>query len=125
MNHAEAFVSQEVFIKALGCCEQRRCDECPVHCISPFCISFVQKGALNLIKKQQAEINRLKKYDEERDIRLHARLIATAKAETIKEFADRLKGMKYESIEWAHGEHPYVVEESDIDNLVEEMAGDK
>ena len=47
------------------------------------------------------------------------------KAEAIREFADRLKGMKYESIEWAHGEHPYVVEESDIDNLVEEMTGDK
>ena len=70
-------------------------------------------------------LNRLKKYDEERDIRLHARLIANAKAEAVKEFAERLKEMKYESIEWSHGKHPYVVEESDIDNLVEEMAGDK
>ena len=75
------------------------------------------------IKRLQSQVNRFKKYDEERDIRLHARLIATAKAEAIKEFADRLKEMKYESIEWAHGEHPYVVEESDIDNLVKEMIG--
>ena len=47
------------------------------------------------------------------------------KAEAIKEFVERLKEMKYESIEWAHGKHPYVVEESDIDNIAEEMTGDK
>jgi hypothetical protein len=30
----------------------------------------------------------LKKYDEERDIALHARLIATARADAVREFAD-------------------------------------
>lgn len=69
------------------------------------------------INRQQAEIEKLKKQI--------AEVNKTIKSEAIREFADRLKGMKYESIEWAHGEHPYVVEESDIDNLVEEMAGDK
>ena len=117
MNHAEAFVSQEVFIKALGCCEQRRCDECPVHCISPFCISFVQKGALNLIKKQQAEINRLKKYDEERDIRLHARLIANAKNEAIKEFWNRLKAQNTMD--------ERIISVKSGDDLVKEMVGEK
>lgn len=56
------------------------------------------KAGNEKIKEQQAEIerleskvNRLKRYDEERDIRLHARLIANAKSEAYKEFAERLK----------------------------------
>lgn len=69
------------------------------------------------INRQQAEIEKLKKQI--------AEVNKTIKSEAIKEFAKRLKEMKYESIEWAHGEHPYVVEESDIDNLVEEMVGEK
>jgi flagellar biosynthesis/type III secretory pathway protein FliH len=42
----------------------------------------------------------------------------------IKEFAERLKEYKYQSSDWSHGEHPFVVEESDIYELVEEMVGD-
>jgi hypothetical protein len=42
----------------------------------------------------------------------------------IKDFAERLKEYKYQSSDWSHGEHPFVVEESDIDDLVEEMVGD-
>lgn len=121
---SDGYYTDEEIMKGLDfCCNARNCLNCPYLKVGNFCIRIMQSDALSLIKKQQAEINRLKKYDEERDIRLHARLIATAKAEAIKEFADRLKGMKYESIEWAHGEHPYVVEESDIDNLVKEMVG--
>lgn len=44
-----------------------------------------------------------------------------ARAEAIKEFADRLKERKYQSSGWLRGEHPYVVEESDIDEILEEM----
>ena len=44
-----------------------------------------------------------------------------AKAEAIKEFAEKLKQWQYESSDWSHGEHPYVVEVVDIDNLVAEM----
>lgn len=49
----------------------------------------------------------------------------TATAEAIKEFAERLKERKYQSIEWSHGGHPFVVEEDDIDNLVQEMVGEE
>lgn len=42
------------------------------------------------IKRLESKVNRLKKYDEERDIALHARLIATSRAEGIKEFAEKL-----------------------------------
>ena len=57
---------------------------------------IMREKTLQIVEKQQAEIdrlrakvNRFKKYDEERDIRLHARLTETAKAEAIKEFAER------------------------------------
>ncbi len=42
----------------------------------------------------------------------------------IKDFAEKLKEHKYQSSDWSHGEHPYVVEEDDIDQLVEEMVGE-
>lgn len=42
----------------------------------------------DFIRHQQVKIERLRKYDEERDIRFHARLTETARAEAIKEFAD-------------------------------------
>ena len=86
------------------------------------------------INRQQAEIERLKcemgkllpkGCPHAVQMEVSNNLETKIRAEAIKEFADRLKGMKYESIEWSHGKHPYVVEESDIDNLVEEMAGDK
>ena len=46
------------------------------------------------------------------------------RAEAIKDFAERLKEQKYQSSDWSHGEHPFVVEEDDIDELVQEMVGD-
>ena len=45
------------------------------------------------------------------------------KADAVKEFAERLKEYKYLSSDWSHGEHPFVVEEADIDELMEEMVG--
>ena len=44
-------------------------------------------------------------------------------AKGIQDFAERMKERKYQSSDWSHGEHPFVVEESDIDELVEEMVG--
>ncbi len=52
------------------------------------------------INRKNAEIRRLKKYDEERDIRLHAKLTATARAEAIKEFAERLKARYWDIPMW-------------------------
>lgn len=43
------------------------------------------------VRKMQSQINRLKKYDEERDIALHARLISCAKAECAKEIIEEIK----------------------------------
>ena len=46
------------------------------------------------------------------------------KSETYKEFVDRLKEQMYQSSDWSHGEHPFVVEESDIDNTLYELVGE-
>lgn len=45
-------------------------------------------------------------------------------ADGVKEFAKKLKERKYKSSDWSHGEHPFVVEESDIDEIAEEMVGE-
>ena len=128
-------VTEDEIIDALEChcCVFRpRCSSCPHQDFC--CIARITTDALNLIRKQQAEIERLKcemgkllpkdcSYAVQMEVSNN--LETKIRAEAVKEFAERLKEMKYESIEWAHDEHPYVVEESDIDNLVEEMAGDK
>lgn len=109
------------------CCISTNCLFCPYD--DNGCLTRLHKDIFDLINRQKAEINkltyqvnRLKKYDEERDIRLHARLTATAKAEVIKEFAERLKE-KSEYIDtdefWCD-----LVTTEDIDNLAKEMVGE-
>lgn len=127
--------TDEEIIKGLDfCCNTHNCLNCPYLKVGMPCIRIMQSDALSLIKKQQAVIERLKCemgkllpkgcfYAVQMEVSNN--LETKIRAEAIREFAKRLKEMKYESIEWAHGEHPYVVEESDIDNLVEEMAGYK
>ena len=125
-------------IKALEYCSTNNfcSDECPYYGISCDCNckTTTMKDALHLLKKQQAEIERLKcemgkllpkdcSYAVQMEVSNN--LETKIRAEAVKEFVERLKEMKYESIEWSHGKHPYVVEESDIDNLVAEMVGEK
>lgn len=124
-------------IKAFMCCSNSEgitdCECCPYH--KNGCLDKVHNGAIDLIIRQKAEIERLesnlkfvrgtvermRKYDEERDVRLHAKLTETAKAEAIKEFAERLKGQKTKpEFPW----DDFFVTETDIDNLVKEMVGE-
>ena len=42
-------------------------------------------------------------------------------AEAIKKFAEKIKERKYQSSDWSHGEHPFVVEEDDIDDVLWKM----
>ena len=101
---------------ALECCGKSPpvCHECKYKgkCNRIDCYDYLKRDALDLINRQQAEIDnyshniknlteenrqlqshvkRLKKYDEQRDIALHSRLIATARAEAIKEFCEILE----------------------------------
>ena len=84
---------------------------------------------IELINRQKAEIERLKRYDEERDIALHARLIANAKTEAIREFAEKIKvhcneivnqewNKKTSPVSWSDAYEDFI---DDIDNLVKEM----
>lgn len=114
-------------IQALECCSiKHACSECPyTRNKGCGCINGILKDTLDLIKRQQSEIerlkyqvNRLKNYDERRDIDLHSRLIANARAEAIKEFAERLKEKIYikKDINF-YGKK--------INNLVKEMVGEE
>ena len=112
-------------IKALECCINDDCDNCP----DTFgnCEHNAMRNALNLINRQQEEIERLKIENQSlrgaaNSYKLHYN---EAKTEAVKEFAERLK-------EKCHNYYPSIdrycvsrkaVEIRDIDNLTKEMAG--
>ena len=114
-------MTYEQTIKAFEyCMNQNECSSCCPYDddedTNEGCTSKLVEDVLDLIKRQQAEIERLQT---EKD-----NLIRTYKecmTEAVKEFAERLLESKYESSDWSHGEHPYVVEESDIENLLYEL----
>ena len=129
-------------IKALECCANathKDCKNCPLFVVDG-CVKTMSTNALDLINRQQVEIerlknqvNRLKKYDERRDIALHSRLIAEARAEAIKEFAERLKEELLYCVTVIEGDGAIVTnlgyEKEDvnetIDNLIKEMVGEE
>ena len=107
--------------------EKRGCKECPVdHLGYCECMTPMSINCLDLINRQKAEIERLTlEYAGFKAGVKHfadiGKMYSEVRAEAIKEFAERLKERKYQSSDWSHGEHPYVVEESDIDEILEEM----
>ena len=110
-------------IKALECCIKDNCDcgECPAIPVCQHDFDCPKTIALELINRQKAEIERLvkgfeevKKGIEEAKV-LVAKDIAKAKAEAVKEFAERLKK------ELSFGKH---IQADQIDNLLKEMVGD-
>ena len=77
---------------------------------------------LDLINRQQAEIERLKK-----GWKADVILTANVKAEAYKEFAERLKDKHRKIIDYdeaGFGAQIFIVEEKVIDNLLKEMVGD-
>lgn len=121
-----------------------QCSECPYYNTNfPLCQQKVAEDALDLINRQKAEIDKLydlldgaqtserERFDDweihsdkikEHYAQLYEDAVDDVRAETINEFAERLKSLAYASTDWSHGEHPYVVEVADIDNVIEEMA---
>lgn len=92
-----------------------RCLRCPYRTSDDCCVKL-SNDALDLIKRQKAEIEGLTY-----NLGIRQKNKKTAKSDAIKEFAERLKKRKYQSSDWSHGEHPYVVEEDDINDLVQEL----
>ena len=103
-------------IKALECCYKDDCDSCPNNFGN--CNANLAKEALDLINRQQAEIERLHSMNQAKldmiyDVRAE---LETAKSEAVSEFAEKLKSMlsfgRYTSYE-------------QIDNPVKEMGCNK
>ena len=113
-------------IKALECCSVGTfaCDEqCPCfHSKSNLKINSCRFelicDALDLTTRQQEEIEALVAGQETLQ-----KYIAKAKAEAIKEFAERLKEKSFQSF-GNYGITRDVVEVCDIDNLIKEMVGE-
>ncbi|MBQ2297857.1 MAG: hypothetical protein II278_00570, partial [Bacteroidaceae bacterium] len=80
------------------------------------------RAALNLINRQKAELERLLSMNQAKLDMIHDLQtdLETAKAEAIKEFADRLKVTAYMQSTITGYQH-HVVDVSDIDYLAEKM----
>ena len=124
-------------IKAFMCCHSfdESCGDCPYkNGDGTFC-SKLLNDVLDLVIRQQAEIERLQKEveieldklnAEKNDVMYYKDQIKT---EAVKEFADKLKEKISNSIYeyWNFGTGGYYLAEDveeDIDNLVKEMVGD-
>ena len=108
----------------------RNCNECKIrNCKwgTCNCSQITANAALDLINRQQAEIERLEKI-RKADNNLITSLnkcYETAKAEAYKEFAEKLKEKCYEDFqETDEMLSPYVTDD-DIDNLLKEMEGEE
>ena len=100
-------------IKALECCINDDCDNCP----DTFgnCEHNAMRNALDLINRQQADIERLQKINDSfTDI---GKLYSEVKAEVVKEFAYRLqvRCIQQDGCLWS----------SDIGAELEEMLGEE
>ena len=131
-------MTDKEIIKALGCCHITcGCSECAYVDCPEDCVETMKLDALNLINRQKAEIERLReelaskglKYsllerEKAEDISGFIDDLKLARAEAIKEFAERLKKEKY-SVCAGHGMSECVVSVYDINNLVKEMVGEQ
>ena len=108
-------------INALECCKKDDCDNCP----NDFgnCYANLSGYALNLITRQQAEIEELK--IENKSLRSAANCYKLyyneARTEAIKEFVEKLK-KRYDNPVWYLGGSNGFFD--NLDNFVKEMVGD-
>lgn len=110
-------------IKALECCipiSERKCNECLYHEFRFRCMTQLIKDTIDLINRQNAEIEALK--IENQSLRSAANSYKIhyneARAESVKEFAERLEATKFK-----HG-NDYIIYAANIDVLMKEMTGD-
>lgn len=112
--------------KALECCMESDCHNCPYDYFT--CDQHQFSDLLDLINRQQAEIERLKLknglMNSERKFRKISAeiLIARTKAKAYKEFAEKLKENAY-LVNGVTGFRDMVVDVDDIDNLLKELVG--
>ena len=95
-------------VKALECCSKDDCDNCPNNFGN--CYANLARYALDLINRQQAEIEGLIA-----GRKILNKCVSKVKAEAIKEFAERLRKKAFLSKGWQ------AVAVYDITALVKEM----
>lgn len=115
-------VGKEV-IRALECCANGECDECPYQDDSP-CKEYLNNAALDLINRQRAEIERLTiEYAGFRgaanSLKMHYN---NARAEAIKEFAEVVKDNRNRLFNTIYSNYHFG---GLIDELVKEMTEGK
>lgn len=110
-------------VKGLECCIFDDCENCP-HDEETACVENLHQESVDLIKSFKAEIKRLEANLKEALAEIEAlkQINLHCKAETAKEFAERLKTEKATGMNWFGKEH-YSVKIEDIDELVKEMVG--
>ena len=106
-------------VKALECLSSwsfKNCKGCPLEEEYPNCAEYVTYPAVELINRQKAEIERLKKArDGWRDTAYHeASNAENLSNKAIKDFAERLKA-KFD--QYGVGYYPYAL----VDDVLEEM----
>ncbi len=108
-------------IKALECCIESDCDNCPWH-EQTACNEYMKQDALDLINRQKSEIERLNNHIQE-GIELAKQIpemIALAQAEAVKEFAERFEAY----IPNIEGETTMECVKNAIKQTLKEMAGE-
>ena len=113
-------MSDKEIIKALECCNDGACEYCPIG--GSDCIQRSRNEAIDLINRQQAEIERLHKAIKVQDIMIEQQdyKLKTAKSEAIKEFAERLTD-RADLLKTSGLDYRWAIWQDDIDNLVKEM----
>lgn len=119
-------MTDKEIIKALEFCGHCVCNddktetECPLYNMS-FCKNYLRKQSLDLINRQQAEIERLNK-----NISAMATTLSNSargtRAEAIKEYKEKLREHAYLD-SGITGFQEMVVDLSDIENIADEMVG--
>lgn len=114
-------MNDEEIKKCLECCISLSCEGCPLN-DERGCLTISDEKALDLINRQQADIERLK-YLLEREEKAKESFSKQCYKDGIKEFAERLKENQRTFIgdEYAYEFIPSI----EIDVLLAEMAGEQ
>ena len=101
------------------------CTDCPLCDRQEHCGLFFRRFAIDLINRKDAEIERLERSVEmwSEDAKCHFNARQTAKAEAVKEFAERFKSKAW--VDKTLLGYPYYnISFRTFNNLVKEMVGD-
>ena len=104
-------------IKAFECCSYNGCDECPYKSEREYCTKTRNRDAVALIIHQKAEIKKLEN------------IIATIKAEAIKECIEKIKSKSSKVVMVINGipvagSANYSISEVGLSEVIKEMVGD-